>query len=57
MSFGVRDSKIEGIEMKKDELMGVGEEKIVRSDVNEFDGVKGVVRKVVNEDREILRMI
>ena len=40
ITFAVRDTKIDGIEIKKDEFMGLAEDKIVTSDVNQFHAVK-----------------
>ncbi|OMG44543.1 hypothetical protein BK140_37045, partial [Paenibacillus macerans] len=42
ITFAVRDTKIDGIEIKKDEFMGLAEDKIVTSDVNQFHAVKGL---------------
>lgn len=57
ITFAVRDTKIDGIEIKKDEFMGLAEDKIVTSDVNQFHAVKGLLSKLLNEDSEILTMI
>ena len=56
ITFAVRDTKIDGIEIKKDEFMGLAEDKIVTSDVNQFHAVK-VYSANFNEDSEILTMI
>ena len=57
ITFAVRDTKIDGIEIKKDEFMGLAEDKIVISDFNQFHAVKGLLSKLLNEDSEILTMI
>lgn len=57
VTFAVRDTKIDGIEIKKDEFMGLAEDKIVTSDADQFTAVKGLLEKLLSEDSEILTMI
>ncbi|MBL7638652.1 fatty acid kinase catalytic subunit FakA [Staphylococcus saccharolyticus] len=57
VTFAVRDTKIDGIEIKKDEYMGLAEDKIVTSDADQLSAVQGLLNKLLDEDSEILTMI
>ncbi|MCU6401316.1 hypothetical protein KW811_22925, partial [Enterobacter quasiroggenkampii] len=41
VTYAVRGTKIDGIEIKKDEFMGLAEDKIVTSDADQLTAVKG----------------
>ncbi|BAW91023.1 DAK2 domain-containing protein [Staphylococcus capitis] len=57
VTYAVRDTKIDGIEIKKDEFMGLAEDKIVTSDADQLTAVKGLLDKLLTDDSEILTMI
>lgn len=57
ITYAVRDTKIDGIEIKKDEFMGLIEDKIVTSHADQFETVKGLMAEMINEDSEIITMI
>lgn len=57
ITFAVRDTKIDGIEIKKDEFMGLAEDKIVTSDSDEFNTVKALLEQMLTSDSEILTVI
>ncbi|MCJ1656529.1 fatty acid kinase catalytic subunit FakA [Staphylococcus sp. NRL 16/872] len=57
ITFAVRDTKIDGVEIKKDEFMGLAESKIVTSNADEFATIKGLLSELLNEDSEILTVI
>lgn len=42
VTFAVRDTKIDGIEIKTDEYMGLAEDKIVTSDADQLSAVQGL---------------
>ena len=57
VTYAVRDTKIDGVEIKKDAFMGLVEDKIVTSNENEFETVKGLLSEMIQDDREIITMI
>lgn len=57
VTFAVRDTKIDGVEIKKGEFMGLSESKIVTSNDDEFVTVTGLLKSMLNEDSEILTII
>lgn len=57
VTYAVRDTKIDGVEIKKGAFMGLVEDKIVTSEDNEFDTVKGLLSQMIEEDSEIITMI
>ena len=57
VTYAVRDTKIDGVEINKGAFMGLVEDKIVTSQDNEFDTVKGLLSQMIEEDSEIITMI
>ena len=57
VTYAVRDTKIDGVEIKKDAFMGLVEDKIVTSNENEFETVKGLLSEMIQDDSEIITMI
>ncbi|MDK9870526.1 MAG: fatty acid kinase catalytic subunit FakA [Staphylococcus equorum] len=57
VTYAVRDTKIDGVEIKKDAFMGLVEDKIVTSNENEFETVKGLLSELIQDDSEIITMI
>ncbi|NWK84337.1 DAK2 domain-containing protein [Staphylococcus sp. GSSP0090] len=57
VTYAVRDTKIDGVEIKKDAYMGLIEDKIVTSNDDQFATVKGLIEAMINEDSEIITMI
>ncbi|WP_394868148.1 fatty acid kinase catalytic subunit FakA [Staphylococcus borealis] len=57
VTFAVRDTKIDGVEVKKGEFMGLSESKIVTSNDDEFATITGLLKAMLNEDSEILTII
>ncbi|MDW3924227.1 fatty acid kinase catalytic subunit FakA [Staphylococcus saprophyticus] len=57
VTYAVRDTKIDGVEIKKDAFMGLIEDKIVTSHADQFETVKGLMAEMINEDSEIITMI
>ncbi|WP_436860686.1 fatty acid kinase catalytic subunit FakA [Staphylococcus caeli] len=57
VTYAVRDTKIDGVEIKKDAFMGLVEDKIVTSNTDQFETTKGLLSEMINEDSEIITMI
>ncbi|PHK50698.1 fatty acid kinase catalytic subunit FakA [Staphylococcus edaphicus] len=57
VTYAVRDTKIDGVEIKKDAFMALVEDKIVKSNDNQFETVKGLIEEMIDEDSEIITMI
>ncbi len=57
VTYAVRDTTIDGVEIKKDAFMGLIEDKIVTSHVDLLETVKGLLSEMVHEDSEIITMI
>ena len=57
VTFAVRDTKIDGVEIKKGEFMGLSESKIVTNNDDEFATITGLLKAMLNEDSEILTII
>lgn len=57
ITFAVRDTKIDGVDVKKDEFMGLAESKIVTSNADEFKTITGLLSTLLNEESEILTVI
>ena len=57
ITFAVRDTKIDGVDIKKDEFMGLVESKIVTSNADEFKTITGLLSTLLNEESEILTVI
>ncbi|KRG09961.1 fatty acid kinase catalytic subunit FakA [Staphylococcus sp. NAM3COL9] len=57
VTYAVRDTKIDGVEIKKDAFMGLVEDKIVTSNGNQFETVKGLLSEMIQDDSEIITMI
>ncbi|NOR92425.1 fatty acid kinase catalytic subunit FakA [Staphylococcus aureus] len=55
LTYAVRDTKIDGVEIKKDAFMGLIEDKIVRSD--QLTTVTELLNEMLAEDSEILTVI
>ncbi|RIN40922.1 fatty acid kinase catalytic subunit FakA [Staphylococcus succinus] len=57
VTYAVRDTTIDGVEIKKDAFMGLIEDKIVISHVDLLETVKGLLSEMIHEDSEIITMI
>lgn len=57
VTFAVRDTSIDGIEIKKDDFMGISEGKIVISDSSLEQVAEELVKKLVDEDAEIVTIL
>ncbi|PTU88209.1 hypothetical protein BUZ62_00245 [Staphylococcus pasteuri] len=57
VTFAVRDTKIDGVEIKKDEFMGLAEDKIITCDADQYTATKQLLEAMLSEDSEILTII
>lgn len=57
ITYAVRDTKIDGIEIKKDEFMGLIEDKIVTSNPVLIDAAQSLLDTMIAEDSEIVTLI
>ncbi|HDD6541612.1 TPA: fatty acid kinase catalytic subunit FakA [Staphylococcus aureus] len=57
LTYAVRDTKIDGVEIKKDAFMGLIEDKIVSSQSDQLTTVTELLNEMLVEDSEILTVI
>jgi uncharacterized protein len=57
VTFAVRDTSIDGVEIHKDDYMALAESKIILSTPKMMDAAEEVVKTLVDEDAEILTII
>ncbi len=57
LTYAVRDTKIDGVEIKKDAFMGLTEDKIVSSQSDQLTTVTELLIEMLAEDSEILTVI
>ncbi|HFJ4806682.1 TPA: fatty acid kinase catalytic subunit FakA [Staphylococcus aureus] len=57
LTYAVRDTKIDGVEIKKDAFMGLVEDKIVSSQSDQLTTVTELLNEMLAEDSEILTVI
>lgn len=57
VTYAVRDTSIDGVEIRKDDYMSLAEGKIVLSTPNLMDAAKKVITDLVDEDSEIITII
>lgn len=57
VTFAVRDTSIDGVDIKKDDFMALAEGKIVRSDSSLEDVTKTLIQLLIDEDSEIVSLL
>ncbi|MEH7400676.1 DAK2 domain-containing protein [Gottfriedia acidiceleris] len=57
ITYAVRDTEIDGVEITKDHFMGILESKIVTTDVNQLEAAKKLLQDMIDEDSEILTIL
>lgn len=57
LTYAVRDTKIDGVEIKKDAFMGLTEDKIASSQSDQLTTVTELLNEMLAEDSEILTVI
>jgi uncharacterized protein len=54
ITFAVRDTSIDGLSIEKDDFMGILDGKIVEKDKNKLTAAKALLKKMVDDDSEIV---
>ncbi|RHW39687.1 DAK2 domain-containing protein [Lysinibacillus yapensis] len=57
VTYAVRDTSIDGVEIHKDDFMGLAEGKIILSTPNLLEAAQKVVSQLVDEDSEIITVL
>ncbi|ADC48148.1 hypothetical protein BpOF4_00395 [Alkalihalophilus pseudofirmus OF4] len=57
VTFAVRDTNIDGIDIKKDDFMGIAEKKIVSSGADVLEVTKELLQKLMDENSEIITIL
>ncbi|MFF5993273.1 DAK2 domain-containing protein [Lysinibacillus sp. KU-BSD001] len=57
VTYAVRDTSIDGVEIRKDDYMALAEGKIILSTPEMMDAAQEVINKLVDEDSEIITVI
>ncbi|WP_340085223.1 DAK2 domain-containing protein [Siminovitchia sp. FSL H7-0308] len=57
ITYAVRDTSIDGMEIKKDDYMGIANGKIVTTNKNLLEAAKNLLIKMIENDSEILTII
>lgn len=57
MTYAVRDTSIDGVEIRKDDYMALAEGKIILSTPQLMDAAKEVIGSIADEDSEIITII
>ena len=57
ITFAVRDTEIDGVEITKDHFMGILESKIITTDAVQLEAAKKLLTKMIDEDSEILTIL
>ncbi|WP_227935772.1 DAK2 domain-containing protein [Alkalihalobacillus deserti] len=57
VTFAVRDTNIDGIDIKKNDFMGISEKKIVSSGADVLEVTKSLLSQMIDEDSEIVTLL
>ncbi|MCK9471538.1 MAG: DAK2 domain-containing protein [Bacilli bacterium] len=57
ITFSIRDTEIEGVHIRKDDFIGICNNKIVTSNRRRYDTVKALLKSAVTDDKEIITII
>ncbi|WP_065411509.1 DAK2 domain-containing protein [Pseudobacillus wudalianchiensis] len=57
ITFAVRDTNIDGIEIAKDDFMGIADGKILLTDKNKVIAAKELIRTMIDDESEIVTII
>ena len=57
ITFAVRDTHIDGLDIEKNDFMGIAEGKIVVKDKEKFKAAEGLLEEMLDDDSEILTII
>ncbi|MFC0271254.1 DAK2 domain-containing protein [Metabacillus herbersteinensis] len=57
ITYAVRDTNIDGLDIAKDDFMGIADGKIVTTDQHQLEAAKKLLTEILTEDDEILTII
>ena len=57
VTYSVRDTKIDGVEIKKDQHMGIADGQIITADDSKKDVLKALITKMIDDETEIITVI
>lgn len=57
LTFAVRDTSIDGLEIEKDDFMGIADGKIIIKDKDKVTAAKELLKSMLDEDSEILTIL
>ena len=57
VTYSVRDTKIDGIEIKKDQHMGIADGKIITANDSKKDTLHTLISEMINEETEIITIL
>lgn len=57
VTYSVRDTKIDGIEIKKDQYMGIADGKIITANDSKKDTLHTLISEMINEETEIITIL
>ena len=57
VTFAIRDSEINGVQVKKDDFIGIMEKEIVADDKNKFNVLKTLLSKMVDDESSLITLI
>ncbi|GLY10528.1 DAK2 domain-containing protein [Pseudobacillus badius] len=57
ITFAVRDTNIDGVEIAKDDFMGIADGKILLTDKNKVTAAKQLLQEMIDEEAEIVTII
>nr|WP_279325927.1 DAK2 domain-containing protein [Bacillus sp. FJAT-47783] len=57
VTFAVRDTNIDGIDLEKGDFMGIFDKKIVTKDKSKLEAAKKLVKEMITEDDEIVTIL
>lgn len=57
VTYSVRDTKIDGVDIKKDQHMGIAEGKIITAKDSKKDALHTLISKMINEETEIITIL
>lgn len=57
VTFAIRDSEINGVQVKKDDFIGIMEKEIVADDKDKFNVLKTLLSKMVDDESSLITLI
>ncbi len=57
ITYSIRDTKVEGIDIKKDDFIGIRDNKIVCANRRKYDCAKALIKASVNDEKSLITII